>query len=355
LVRTAELAVSQPMALELPLLRIGLAGFSLDQRESLCQMLARENKTRLAWELAGANEADVFMVNGARTQLLADGTVRVASGVPAARSLQFAMAELDRPVAFGLPLAPRDFEPDLQFDPSSLASVVAVLTRFEVLLAPSIAQFCLASQVIDQEGALGGGIYNVTNHAGVLVAVVNLRGEVCVQASACAEDFDQAMWTPQRDQGAPIPGHFTRTSLSHLMWQYALRTSRDILPQRYYSEVLYFRRPPRLPQRALSDAHLLMLRELAYSPATFEELQQRTGLIGADLSRALAALYLVGAITSNAKRAAQPAARRQDGPESGGNALNSLLPSAQGGESLPGIARPPPRPDLTAPAPLSFD
>jgi hypothetical protein len=343
------------MALELPILRIGLAGFSLDQQERLREMLARENKTRLVWELARVNDADVFLVNGARTQVLADGTLRIASGVPAGRSVQFAMQELNRPVAFGLPLAPRNFEPDLQFDPNSLESVTAVLTRFEALLAPLIAQFCLASQIIDQEGALGTGIYNVTADEGGLVAVVNLRGQVCVQASASPEDFDEAMWTPQASEGEPIPDHFTRTSLSHLMWQYALRTTRDILPKRYYSELLYFRRPPRLPQRALSDGHLLMLRELAYSPATFEELQQRTGLIGPDLARTLAALYLVGAITSNPKRAAQPAARRQDAADSGGHPLQSLLPSGLGGESVPGILRPPARPDLTAPAPLSFD
>jgi hypothetical protein len=343
------------MALELPILRIGLVGFSLDQQERLREMLARENKTRLAWELARVNEADVFMVNGARTQLLADGTLRVASGVPAGRSVQFAMAELDRPVAFGLPLAPRNFEPDLQFNPSSMASVTAVLARFETLLAPLIAQFCLASQVVDQEGSLGAGVYHVTSDASGLVAVVNLRGQVCVQASATADDFEDAIWTRQADEAEPIPDHFTRTSLSHLMWQYALRTTRDILPQRYYSDLLYFRRPPRLPQRALSDGHLLMLRELAYSPATFEDLQQRTGLIGPDLSRTLAALYLVGAITSNPKRAAQPTVRPHDGLDPGGHPLQSLLPSGLGGESLPGIARQPVRPDLTAPAPLSFD
>jgi hypothetical protein len=315
------------------------------------EVLARENKTRLAWELARVNEADVFMVNGARTQLLADGTLRVASGVPAGRSVQFALDELDRPVAFGLPLAPRNFEPDLQFDPTNQDSVTAVLSRFEALLAPLIAQFCLASQIIDQESALGAGIYNVTADEGGLVAVVNLRGQVCVRASASPEDLDEAMWTPQASEGEPTPDHFTRTSLSHLMWQYALRTSRDILPKRYYSELLYFRRPPRLPQRALSDGHLLMLRELAYSPATFEELQQRTGLIGPDLSRTLAALYLVGAITSNPKRAAQPSVRRPDATDSGGHPLHSLLPSGLGGESVSGIAHP----DLTAPAPLSFE
>lgn len=341
------------MALELPTFRIGLAGFALDQQERLAAIVARENRTRLVWELARINEADVFMVNGARTQLLADGTLRVASGVPSGRSVQFAMAELERPVAFGRPLAPRNFEPELQFDPGSPASVTSVLARFEARLASSMAQFCLASQLIDQEGALGSGSYNVTTEAGKLVAVVNLRGPICVLGSARVEEFEGAMWTAQADGGEPIPDHFTRVSLSQLMWEYALRTARDILPRRYLTELLYFRRPPRLAQRALSDAHLLLLRELAYSPATFEELQQRTGLVGQELSRALAALYLVGAITSNPKRAAQPSVRRQDSADTTRHPLHSLMPPGLG-ESGPG-AVPPRRTDLTAPAPLSFE
>src|SRR4051812_41954328 len=164
------------MALELPILRIGLVGFTLEQQERLRDLLARENKTRLVWELALVGEADVFLINGARTQMLADGTLGVASGVPAGRSVQFALAELDRPVAFARPLAPRNFEPDLQFDPASLPSLTAVLSQFEAVLASLVAQFCLASQVIEHESALGAGIYNVTSDQGGLVAVVNLRG-----------------------------------------------------------------------------------------------------------------------------------------------------------------------------------
>ena len=76
------------MALELPTLRIGLVGFTLELQERLRQLLEQENQTRLVWELAAVNEADVFLINGARTQMLADGTLRVASGVPAGRGRQ---------------------------------------------------------------------------------------------------------------------------------------------------------------------------------------------------------------------------------------------------------------------------
>ena len=41
-------------------------------------------------------------------------------------------------------------------------------------------------------------------------------------------------------------------------------------------------------------------------PGTFKDLAQRTGMTDAQLSRQLAALYLVGAITADPKRAPAP-------------------------------------------------
>jgi hypothetical protein len=137
------------------------------------------------------------------------------------------------------------------------------------------------------------------------------------------------------------------------MWQYALRTARDVLPRRYRTDVLYFRRPPRLPQRQLRDSHLLLLRELAFAPGNFADLQQRTGLAGAQMAQDLAALYLVGAITSNPKRASQVAVRRAEGADSALHSQqHSMVPSGLGRESGPQALRPP---DLTAPAPLSLE
>ena len=89
------------------------------------------------------------------------------------------------------------------------------------------------------------------------------------------------------------------------MWQYALRTSRDVLPKRYRSGLIYFRRLPRLPQQLLKASHLLLLRELASGPVSFENLRQRTGCEATRLAHGIAAHYLVGAITSNQQRAAR--------------------------------------------------
>jgi hypothetical protein len=114
-----------------------------------------------------------------------------------------------------------------------------------------------------------------------------------------------------------------------------------VLPKRYRTGELYFRRPPRLPQRLLSDAHLLLMRELSTSSGNFADLQQRTGMAAANLAKTLAALYLVGSITSNPKRAtAQRAATSRDDIEPSQGLQHSIVPSGLEGESVPG-----PQPD----------
>jgi hypothetical protein len=345
------------MSLELPILRIGLAGFSLEQQEQLSQMLPAASPNGLTWEFARFGEADAVWINGGRSQLLADGVLRVASGVPSGRSVQIHLADVDRPIAFARPL-PQQLEAELTFDLADPESVSEMLGRLEQWLRPLVAQFCVAAEILEQESALGSGVYHVHSAAGLL-AVVDLRGEVGVLPTASPLDIENAMWTPRSREQAAIPGHFAKCSLSRLMWQYAVRTTRDVLPRRYRTDVLYFRRPPRLPQKMLRDSHLLLLRELACEPGSFNDLQQRTGLVGAQLAHALAALYLVGAITSNAKRASQTSLmRRDDGPES----MRSLHGAQQHshpsglltGESSPQGLRPHPG-DLTAPAPLSLE
>ena len=343
------------MSFELPLLRIGLAGFSLEQQEALGRILPHASPGGLAWEFAKFGDADALWVHGGRTQVLSATTLRVASGVPAGRSIQINMPDVDRPMAFARPL-PRNLQPELSFDLEDPESVGAVLGRLEHWLRPTIAQFCLASQILEQESALGSGVYAVMSVNGTQLATVDLRGDVAVLPSASPMDFADAMWTQRPRDGSPPLEHFSRTSLSQLMWHYALRTVRDVLPRRYRTGMLYFRRPPRLPQRLLKDSHLLVLRELSVSPGTFADLQQRTGLVGAQLAHDLAALYLVGAITSNPKRASQASLRRAEGTDSSLHSQQFSQFTAGSRDSSGGLASRQPLPrDYTAPAPLSFE
>jgi hypothetical protein len=337
------------MSIELPTLRLGLAGFSAQQEESLGAELEQSGSG--IWQVGKFADADGWWVNGGRVQVLPDTTVRIAPGVPGSRSLHLDLHDVDRPIAFSLPLATRQLEPLFTFDAGSRASIAAVLEKFEGWLKPLMAQFCLASRILEQETVLGTGVHHVSVN-GRLIAVVDMRGEIGVLPTAGPLDFDDAIWH-RLPSVAAIPDHFVRISLSQLMWQFALRTTRDVLPRRYREEIMYFRRPPRLQQRLLSDAHLLLLRELACAPGDFPDLQQRTGLGAAAMARDLAALYFVGAITTNRKRAA-PAAMPRGADSLQLPSQQHSVPSGLGAEPAPQ----PPRKrtpfisDMTAPAPI---
>ncbi|HWP10258.1 MAG TPA: hypothetical protein VNN06_00440 [Ramlibacter sp.] len=335
------------MSIELPVLRVGLAGFSAEQQDQLSALL--ELASSVSWQVARLAEADVWCVNGARVRVLRDSTISVDCVEPAGRSLQLDLREVDRPVAFAVPL-PRDFKPLYTFEPGSASSVGSILQKFEAWMRPLLAQFCLASCILEQESVLGPGIHHVSAE-GVLIAVVNMRGETGVLPTAGPFEFENAMWERLPATAGAIPEHFVRSSLSQLMWQFATRTRRDVLPARYRTGLLFFRRPPRLPPRLMRDSHLLLLRELACAPGDFDALQQRTGLEGHALARDLAALYYVGAITSNPKRAALLPVRAAADPAAAQQ--HSGLPSGMGREAAAKVPRNPRALlDATAPAPL---
>lgn len=339
------------MNIDVPLLRLGLAGFDERQQQDITEVAQGAMTPRSQWRISGFADADAWLLDGSRTQMLAADMLRVNPGVPMGRPVQLSLADVDRPVAFGLPLAPAGFAPALTFDLKQRDTVLATLHKFTAWLEPMIAQYALAASIADHQPALGSGSWEVLHGAEVL-AVVGLSEGTAVSPRATSLDFADASWCI-RDHGAvEVPANFVRTSVSQLMWQYALRTRRDLLPPHYRKRPLYFRRPPRLPQRQLKDAHLLLLRELSLRPGTgFEDLLQLTGLDAAALAHHLAGLYFVGAITANPKRAG-------DGPrrDSGGPA--SLLPSVlESGAQPLALTLPLRRPanDLTAPAPLSGD
>ncbi|HEX9718879.1 MAG TPA: hypothetical protein VGA59_04040 [Ramlibacter sp.] len=331
--------------MELPLLRLGLAGFSAEQDDQLNLLLQQVSTSN--WQIGRFADADAWWVNGARVQMLLDSTIRIGSGEPGGRSLHLDLRGVDRPVAFALPLASPQFDPLCTFQAQSLPSVAAVLEKFEAWVRPLIAQFYLAARILEQESVLGPAVHHVTAD-GVLIGVVNMRGETGVLPTAGPIDFENAMWERRPASAGAIPEHFARSSLAQLMWQFAVRTNRDILPARYRTGLLYFRRPPRLPPRLMTDSHLLLLRELACAPGDFTALQQRTGLGGQALARDLAALYFVGAITSNPKRATRvPVRAAADSAHSHPNSVPSGM-DAEPPAALPRLAFA----DLTAPAPI---
>lgn len=344
---------------EFPTLRIGLAGFSHEQQEQLRAALAQAGLAAgPAWRLGDLVGADVLFINGGRARVTGSGLLSIEPAAPEQAPVQISMGDIARPVAIAQPFMPDVLKGVPTFDLGDPPSLRAVLEQLAKRMRPMLMRHALAAQLMAQDTTAGSGVFHVTDGRSLL-AVVDARGDVSIDPILGPKDLDDAVWLPRPRPALEHPSHFMRCSLSHLMWEYANRTTRDVLPARYRSGPLFYRRPPRLPHRMLQDSHLLLMRELVQGPSSFTELQQRTKMDPAILARDLGALYLVGAITSNPKRAPQHALRRQPshGPESslpGG--LASGLPSDLHPSSvLPQDARTPPADgDYTVAAPLPF-
>ncbi|MCJ0762003.1 hypothetical protein [Variovorax terrae] len=331
-----------------------MAGFAPERQTQLAALLASQPAGWPAWRRAKFSEADAWWVEGRGVRLLNGSTLKIPVEHDAAdASIQLNLDEIDRPIAFSTPLAPRGFEPKYTFDPASEPSVRTVLQQFEGWLRPLRAQFALGAEILAREDNLRPAVYHVS-YRGSMLAVVDLHEwQVGIAPTVRPIDFEQAHWDKRPPAANDIPERFVRISLAQLMWTYAQRTERDVLPQRYRSGPIYFRRSPRVPLRWLKDSQLLLLRELSLAPGSFEVLQQRTALAPVQLARDLASLYFAGSITSTRTSAADEEALRRDG--------NTLSVPPDTRSSLPGldsqfIGRSVELPsDLTAPAPLRFD
>jgi hypothetical protein len=319
--------------MELPVLRLGLAGFAPEQEHSIRAIAAA--RPALHWICGPLGGADAWLINGARTQTHGGGAIRVAPGVPGGRSVQLQVDAAHRPLGFALPL-PGNVDAACTFDLHDPATVHRALEQLEGALVTTQAQLWLAARIVDHEGSLGSGVFEL--HAdGQLAAVVDMHGEVAVQRSAALARSTDVTWKQVARDGKKVPPQFSRARLEHILWQYCSRTGRDVLPPRYRTRAIHFRHPPRVEPHWIRDEHLVVLRDLAVQPATFDQLAQRTGLREDQLARALGALYYVGSVTSNARRA---------NPDSSSSGLLSVQTDLQPDPTVPNYR------EMTAPAPL---
>ncbi|MFC5497826.1 hypothetical protein ACFPOE_09815 [Caenimonas terrae] len=298
----------------MPVLRLGLLGFSPAQQAMLETALV-VLRTRLRWRISALDDADAVCVNGSRVTPLPDGCLQVAGAVPRSPALRIDADHPGRPMAFSLPLA-AGIQAESTFDMASPPSTRAMLEKFEGWLRPVSVQFCLASRIVQSRMDLSGTVYHVTVD-GRLVAVVSRRSGVGVLPIADPFHLDNALWSKRPGPADEIPGHFVQVGMSQALWQYAMRTQRDLLPTYFRTGPIYWCRSPQLPQRLFDDSHLMIGRELTRAPLSFVELGKRTGLSDAVLSRDLAGLRIVGAVTHDRKQAMrirpQPAAKAAAG------------------------------------------
>jgi hypothetical protein len=318
-----------------------MAGFSPEQRSVLEASLARSPGSPV-WRTCAFGDADAWFVNGRNVRVMPDGNLKVAAGLPTERALNLNLGEVDRPLAFALPLASTDFEPRCTFNPASPPSIQAVLLQFEVWLRPLRSRFILGAQIVDLPPGQRKGVYHVS-HGGRLLAVLDLDGGRCaVSSAATPAELLEASWSKRPGAAAGLPVGFLVTTPAQLAWTYVHRTDRDLLPPRYTTDPIYYRRVPRVPVRWLHDSQLMLLRDLSVEPGSLNELRQRTGLPLKHLKQDLTCLYYAGAITTTRAKATRlPTAEAEQQQPMSGPSLDSMLNSTHPGDH---------RDDLTAPA-----
>jgi hypothetical protein len=286
---------------ERPTFWVGAAGFGTPDIQRLSSCLQRADAA-IDWHLSGLRNADAWIVNGSRCTLLLESTLRVAPGGTDDTPLILELASVDRPIAFAHPV-PANVEPLCTLNAESPDSVRRVLLDFDAWMLFGRAQFVLGAHVVQLGTSLRHGVFHVSFRDRLLAVLDFRQGTGAVSPHMRPQDVERAVWSRRPESAGGVPEGFVQTSAPQLSWQYARRSQRELLPARYRTETIYYRRAPRVPAAWLSDTHLVLMKELASASATFGELQRRSGLSEPQLERDLACLFHAGAVTTTAGKA----------------------------------------------------
>jgi hypothetical protein len=337
---------------EVPVLWLGLAGFDPQGRAALSQ-IGRSYRGQVTWRFSAFVDADAWLINGSKVQVLESECIRVTPGLPTERSLRLSMRDVDRPVAFAAPLV-EGFEPRCSFNLALPSTLHDTLTSLADWLKPRQGQFALGREIVRRGHALRHGVFHVMS-GGRLLAVLNLlRGRVGVSAAITPDSLASATWSRMPPSAGEIPPGFVTTTVAQLSWTYVRHSDQKLLPLRYRNAPIYFRGAPKVPLRWVSDSQLLLIRELNAEPATMTELRQRTALPAEQIERDLTCLYFAGAITTTVSKATG-AIKAASEASSSGPEVADLMRATEAPDSQPERFQVPgglTRQYATVPAPL---
>jgi hypothetical protein len=344
--------------MEQPVLKLALLGFSDTDKRDITQAIGQTGESWPTWELVDFEQADAWCIHGAAVERLQGNTVQVRTLQGSQPLISLDPRDITRPIAFTEPM-PAGLEGVHMVNLRSPQLLRVGLQRFEGWLRLLRAQFALGSVLVERQAELKKGIHHVLDAHGKLLAVVNLmKWTVALLPNVRPIDFDNANWAQRPNMAADIPAGFTVTSVTQLMWTYAVRTTQDVLPARYRRDMVYLRMLPQLPAGLLQDEHLVTLRALSTAPAKFAGLLATTQLSSTVLARSLAALYFAGAVTTQktllgqAVRSASPLGEQSSLPPDSGTPSEFFTADGPENSDAPQPTAPPKVYDATAPAPL---
>jgi hypothetical protein len=289
-----------------PVLYLGLVGFAPGDGERIETQLQYAPVGGVSWRICRFSQADAWVFNGAHTRLCAEDEVCIEPAVPGETAVRLRLSEVDRPLAFSRPLADAEFEPACTFELNATSSLIVLLAKFSHWLRPRAMLLAVADLLTLNAASVRrrSRVWHLVCD-NRLIGVVDLQGEVGVLPDATLGELSRASWLPRPDSAGYLPDNFARKSLAGLLWDYAGRTQRDLLPARYRHLPVYLKRTPLLGARLFDDAHLYVLRELGKAPRTLSQLCAPGKFAQPAIVQALTAFYLVGSITSSPKRASE--------------------------------------------------
>lgn len=303
---------------DIPLLRFGMIGFDASQRLQIESIVDALPAQTVMWQSGAMADADARLVCGEKTRASPTSkttgieSVRILAGLPSEMAVTLNLSQIDRPLAFSLPLHDPAMEPLFTFDVAHPGSLQTVLKEFEQRLKSLRSQHVLGKQLIEREIDLTAANYHILQ-GGKLLAVMDLiTWKIGMLPDTDPEQFEDALWEKRPLGGYDIPNSFAMTDAAQLRWIYAQHTARNVLPIRYRRGLIYLRQPPHIPISWLSDSHLRLIYVLSKQPATLMDLVDRTGLSYKALTRDLACLYFAAALTVSPSKAAQADAGNAD-------------------------------------------
>ena len=285
------------MVLDRPIFWLGLAGLSPQQRAALVSVLPSQPTSLPAWRVAKFSEADAWCISGAAARLNDDGTLVIPDSRSAESELLIQLDEVDKPLAFTIPLAAPEIELLTTFEPESEHAVRMVLKKFEAWLQPLRAQYFLGALLHQRLDSLSHAVYELT-HQSVLLAVVDIPGQrIDYLVDASPVQLEQALWalrTPSPDKVSP---RFKQMGLREVMWQFAQHSAADLLPAAFKTDAIRLLRPPQVPEAWLKNSLRTVLRALGAGPTSLAQLRQ-SGVNPEQLVRDLGSLYFDGAVST---------------------------------------------------------
>lgn len=291
--------------MELPLLRIGLLGFSRAKAATAAAQVGvattARARVRARWEIVPFDQADIWLIDSQSVSLGDDRGLRIINPDAPQSPLTIYPHQSSRPVAFTQPL-PGDIDAVLSVALDDAFDCAQGLNAFSDALCKLCCHFALGEQVASRQSGLVENTYHL-HCEGRLVGMVDLaHWQVGLLPEAKPTELALASWRHRPNELQRFPSGFEVLALERLMWVFASRTQSPSLPAAYLSSRIHLRRLSVLPQGWLHDDHMNLIGRLSQQPCTMAMLARLTQLPYKRLNACLAALYYSGTITTDVRQ-----------------------------------------------------